>query len=71
MSSGVSDKVRLKSVSSATETSWKILPVALLHNDTFQKVNNKGADQSVVRKPQSVEAHINTAYVYLDFTPAF
>ena len=48
--SGVSHKARLKSSSSATETSLKIeiSAIASLDNsDTFQKANNKGADQTV------------------------
>ena len=60
---GVSDKASFKPVSSATVTSLRIeiSPVPSLHYDTFQKANNKGADQSaqmcrlvcacVVRKP--------------------
>ena len=46
---GVSDKARLKPVSSATETSWKIENCACSKSlyDTFQKANNKCADQSV------------------------
>ena len=45
---GVSDKASFKPVSSAIETSKKIeiSPVASLHNGTFQKANNKGADQT-------------------------
>ena len=44
---GVYDKARLKPFSSATETSLKI-EISLLASldDTFQKGNNKGADQS-------------------------
>ena len=55
----VSDKARLKPVSSATETSKKT-EISLV--EAFQKANSKGADQSgrmhrlvctfVVRKPQ-------------------
>ena len=43
----VSDKACFKPISSATETSSKIeiSHVASLHYDTFQKANNKGADQ--------------------------
>ena len=50
---GVSDKMRLKPVSSATETSWKIeiLPVhSKFRYDTFQKSNNKVADQSALMR---------------------
>ena len=45
---GVSDKARLKPVSSATETSFKIgiSLVASLNMIFSEKVNNKGADQS-------------------------
>ena len=41
---GVSDKARLKTISSATDTSQKI-EISLVA--TFQKENNKGTDQSV------------------------
>ena len=47
---GVSDKSETQPVSTATETSLKIeisLVASSLDNDTFQKVNNKGADQPV------------------------
>ena len=42
----VSEKARLKPVSSAIETSWNsdILPET--RYDTFQKANNKGTDQT-------------------------
>ena len=55
----VSDKVRLKSVSSATET--RNFACSKFIYNTFYKANNKGADQSVrmrrlvcafVHKPQ-------------------
>ena len=42
---GVSDTVLLKPDSSDTETSWKKIEISL--EATFQKANNKGADQSV------------------------
>ena len=42
---GVSDKARLKPACSATGTRWKI--DSKFRYDTFQKMNNKGADQTV------------------------
>ena len=44
----VSDQIRLKPVCSATETSQNIgnLLLASSHSDSFQKANNKGADQT-------------------------
>ena len=46
---GVSDKARRKSVSSATETSYKDEisgARSMSRYDTFQSANNKGADQA-------------------------
>ena len=44
---GVSNKASFKSVSSATETSLKLnFTGTKFTYDTFQKANNKGADQS-------------------------
>ena len=60
---GVSNKAILKPVSSAIETSWKIeiFACSKIISGTFQKANNKSADQTarmrrlvcafVVRKP--------------------
>ena len=45
---GVSSKASFKPVSSATETSWKIenFTSSKFTYGTFQKANNKGADQT-------------------------
>ena len=43
---GVSDKSRLKPVSSATETSYIKISLLASLNDIFQNAYNKGADQS-------------------------
>ena len=77
LSSGFQGKRGSKPVSPATETSQKTenLPVASLHNLTFQKVNNKGADQTarmrrlvcacVVRKPPKTGFSPVAAHIYL------
>ena len=50
---GIFEKVRLKPVSSATETSFRY--------DTFQKVNNNGANQSAwMRRLVYVAGHFDS-----------